>query len=157
LIKKIIIDDDKKINLIGRTRGALCNTKAPLIGWKNYWYGKYNIINYLNDLFENKNEVLINCRFDVLSNSYSYSHDKIIEFIETNKNNIFKKNIFISKNNEPFCGMDNIYLGNIETQYKLISYFHYNLDLIIRNHHRNRIKNQEFLVFFVNNNLFQNC
>jgi hypothetical protein len=152
LIKKVIITDDANITLIGNTRGYVSKTKAPLIGWKKYWYGKYEIISYLNSLFENNNEVVINCRFDVLSNSHSFNNNEIINFIETNKNNNLTKNLFINNNNKPFCGMDNIYLGTIETQYKLISHFHNNLDMIFRNN--SRIGNQEFLVFFVNNRLF---
>ena len=92
---------------------------------EKYWYGKYEIISYLNSLFENNNEVVINCRFDVLSNSHSFNNNEIINFIETNKNNNLTKNLFINNNNKPFCGMDNIYLGTIETQYKLISHLRF--------------------------------
>jgi hypothetical protein len=65
----------------------------PIISWKNYWYGKYKIINYVHNL--NINDTIINCRFDVLNNSYSFMHDDII--INTNKNKHFVKNIFMKE------------------------------------------------------------
>ena len=46
LIKKIIIDDDKKIKLIGNTKGNVCRSGCPRIGWKNMWYGIYTIMKY---------------------------------------------------------------------------------------------------------------
>ena len=62
LIKHIIIDDDSKIELNGKTDGTvLPKVKGPLIGWKRYWYGKYRIINYIHEnlKLENKNELII--------------------------------------------------------------------------------------------------
>mgnify|MGYP000679978020 CR=1 FL=1 len=59
-------------------------------------------------------------------------------------------NKFISETN---CyGIDNIYIGSIKTQYKLIKHFHENLDNIVKaNSRRNE---QEFLVFSENAKLF---
>ena len=48
LIQHIIIDNDKDIKLIGNTQGNISSTLMPVIGWKNYWYGKYQIINHMN-------------------------------------------------------------------------------------------------------------
>ena len=50
LIQHIIIDDDTKIQLIGRLEGKVPTGKMPLIGWKNYWYSKYRIIEYIKNL-----------------------------------------------------------------------------------------------------------
>jgi hypothetical protein len=151
LIKKIIIDNDTNISLIGNLEGQIKNCLMPIISWKNYWYGKYRIINYINKLDIDKNEITINCRFDVLNNSYSFNHNEIINFCKytNNKNIIFTKNIFI---NDFVCkGIDNIYIGNINTMYKLIYEFNFNLDEIINN---NQINHPEFLVFITNNNIF---
>ena len=41
-IKHIIIDDDTNIELIGEvSKRKICKTQMPIIGWKNYLYGKY--------------------------------------------------------------------------------------------------------------------
>jgi len=146
LIKEIIIDDDTKISLIGNLEGNIKNCLMPIHSWKNYWYGQYRIIHFLNYLDIDKNEFIINCRFDVLNNSYSFNHYEIINFIIVNKNNIFTKNNFI-KDYE--CkGIDNIYIGNIYTMYKLIYEFNFNLDSILN---KNESNHPEYLVFRINN------
>jgi hypothetical protein len=75
LIQEIIIDDDSNIQLIGNLQGKIneeishsndCLT--PLIGWKNYWYGKYRIIKHIYDENIDPNKMIINCRFDLFRN-----------------------------------------------------------------------------------------
>ena len=151
LIKHIIIDDDTKINLIGNLEGKISNCKMPIIGWKNYWYGKYKIIEYINNLNIDFKETIINLRFDILNNSYSLDSEIIINFINNNNVKEFEKNIFIY--NFEKCGLDNLYLGNIYTMYKLIFYFNYELDNILLNK-INKTNNPEYIVYRMNNILF---
>jgi hypothetical protein len=151
LIEHIIIDDDTKINLIGNLCGNINNGPMPIIGWKNYWYGKHKIIDYLYNSNIDENEMIVNCRFDVISNSNSFDDNRIVNFIKNNSNIIFTKNIFIF-NDENHCGIDNIYIGNIKTMYKLINKFFYELDDILINN-SNTI-HQEMLVYRINTILF---
>ena len=167
LIKHIIIDDDTKIELNGKTDGTvLPKVTGPLIGWKRFWYGKYKIMNYIHENLnlENKNELIINCRFDVLYNPNSFKSEKILEFIDLNKHTVFYKNIFTDDclTNEQdkhyigdtllFYGIDNLYLGNIETQYTLAKHFNNNLDNIIDEN--KDVITQEYLVAIENEKLF---
>lgn len=153
IIKHIIIDDDTNIKLIGNLTGKIINSKAPVIGWKNYWYGKFQIINHLKSILTTNNQVIINTRFDILSNSNNFTSTFIIERIEACKNINFIKNIFIKDN---LClGIDNLYIGNIDTQYKLINHFYENLDDILINSDK-KIINQEFLVYIENNKINYN-
>ena len=99
----------------------------PTIGWKKYWYGKYKIIEYINNL--KIDDIIINTRFDILDNSNSIDEEIIINFINNNVNNEIKKNILIY--DEERYGLDNIYIGNTYTMYKLIYYFNYELDNIL--------------------------
>lgn len=101
-----------------------------LKGWKNYIYGKYKIIDYIYNKYENKNEMVINCRFDVLGNSCSISNKEIITFIQQNTTSNFDKNIFFK--NREVLGVDNFYIGNINTIYKLTKYFNFYLDKILK-------------------------
>ena len=150
IIKHIIIEDDSNIKLIGNLVGCIHKTPMPIIGWKNYWYGKFQIINYLKNVCDN-NQVIINIRFDILSNSNNFKSTYIIDRIETCKNINFQKNIFIKDN---FCpGIDNLYIGNIDTQYKLIKHFYENLDDILINCNKTS-KHQEYLVYVENNKIF---
>jgi hypothetical protein len=155
LIKNIIIDDDNKILLNGKTNGFVSSGKMPLIGWKNYWYGQYNIINYLkNTKYSNDKTLVINMRFDLFSKPYFLQHlqhklGETLEFIKTNMNLNINCNKFVFDNEQ--CNIDNIILGTIESQFKLISKFHFDLDNIINTY--GNICNHEKYVFKVNNDL----
>ena len=123
-------------------------TPAP-IGWKNYWYGKKTLIDYVYNQDISKDELVINCRFDVLMNSNNFTEDEIIRFIQDNLRSIFTKNVFIR--NVECNGIDNIYLGNIKTLKKLSDIFYYNLDNIIKEN--SDVCNPEKLVFKISNRL----
>jgi len=151
LIKKIIIDDDSKIELIGNLNGNVGLSTMPLKGWKNYWYGKYNIINYIYNTDIDKNEFVINTRFDLFYNSHNFNYLQIINFIKNNNKNLFTENKFLI--NKYQHGIDNIYIGNINTIYKLIHKFYYELDNILIEHIDYSL-NQEKLVFLLNYKLF---
>ena len=153
LIKNIIIDDDNKIKLIGNLSGNINKGQMPLIGWKNYWYGKHKIIDYLYNSNIDENEMIVNCRFDIMNcrKKKNLNNKRIVNFIKHNSNKIFTKNIFLY-NDEKHLGIDNIYIGNINTMYKLSNIFYNELDNIL-------IKNkttihQEYLVYRINDILF---
>ena len=149
-IKHIIIDDDKNIKLIGKTTGIINNGIMPIVGCKNYWYGKYKIIDYIYNQNIYNTETVINFRFDILDNSNTFEKDKIYTFIKNNKNHTFTKNIFMF---DYECnGIDNIYIGNTYTMYKLANTFYYNLDDILSKN-TNTI-HQERLVYRINLLLF---
>jgi hypothetical protein len=116
----------------------------PVRGWKNYWYGKHKIIQYLQQT--KSRDVVINTRFDILSNSNSFEKKEILKFIQSNRNACFTKNKFMFEQNQ--LGIDNLYLGNVDTMAKLASTFFYHLDDIQSKYPS--IKNQEYLVFLVN-------
>jgi hypothetical protein len=178
IIKHIIIDDDTNIELIGNTIGNINNGPMPIIGWKNYWYGKYKIIEYIHNNIDT-NEMVINTRFDIMNVLPAYiienkafikknitskslfikpiinnnnAEEIVIDFIKNNIGIKFTKNILLF--NAECNGIDNIYVGNIETMYTLIHHFFYDLDnVLIEN---NNTVNQEKLVYRVNNQLFEN-
>lgn len=139
-IVKIIIDDEKLNKLVGSLKGNVSNSKMPKVGWKNMWYGKKRIIDEIGKR-ESPNEIIINTRFDVFSNSNSFNMLALLYFINKNKF-ISKKNVFLY--GKETLGIDNIYIGNFNTMFNLIYHFHYNLDFIMSN---NNVLSQEFLVF----------
>ena len=146
LIKEIMIDDDSKIQLIGNLEGYMNKRGVmPIRGWKNYWYGKYKIMEHIYNKTEteNRNEMVINTRFDVFDNSNNFSEEVILNFIKRNIGTEFTENKFIY--DYEFKGMDNTYIGNIDTMYALTRHFHYNLDKILKEnddvyHHEYLIK-----------------
>ena len=145
LINHIIIDDDSKINLIGNLKGNVSNSSMPMIGWKNYWYGKYQIISYIYNKQLYNNDVIINTRFDVLNNSVSISKDAFFNFIK--KDIPLNKNLFIYEYN---FGLDNLYIGTINNMYKLSYIFNNYLDLVLS---KKSVNSHELLVYLVNNSL----
>ena len=148
-IKIVIIDDDEKIHLIGKTDGILKNTpRTPLIGWKRYWYGKFKIIEHLYNSYSDKSETILNTRFDILCNSNPINREDILKFVEENKDKKFTKNKFLKVMGG---GMDNIYFGSINTQYILTYHFHYDLENIVNNSK----ELQEATVLEKNNLLFK--
>lgn len=149
-IKDIIIESDKNIKLHGKTTGNIGTVPMPLIGWKNYWYGKYNLINRVSDLNKNDEEYAVNIRFDIFNNSNSFKIDDIFNFIVLNMNYQFTKIIF-PYNFEAY-GIDNIYIGNVRLMKTLTKKFHHCLDEILKK--CPEIYNQEFLVFRLNEELF---
>jgi hypothetical protein len=155
LIKDIIIDDDTKIKIMGKTDGKVLISPCPLIGWKNYWYGKFQIINYLKNIILNNDIPIICMRFDIFNipNNNNLSIEQIVQFINSNTNTNFIKNIFLT--NYIRTGIDNIYMGNIYTMYKLINHFNTNLDQILLKEEYIKIYNQEIIVPMENNNLFE--
>ena len=150
LIQEIIIEDDKTINVIGDIDGTIKNMRVPILGWKYYCHGVYKITECVYKKID-VNEFVINTRFDVLDNSYSFKEDQIIHFIQKNIGKKCKKNVFISE--QEILGIDNIYIGTVATVYTLVRPFQFELDNIIRKY--NDVRNPEFLFFRMNNDLFE--
>ena len=149
-IKHIIIDNDKDIKLIGNLVGTINNGPMPIIGWKNYWYGKYKIIDYIYNEEKYDEETVVNLRFDLFSNSNNFDKNLIIDFIKKNNEINFTKNQFLF--DYEANGIDNIYIGNINTMYKLTNNFFYELDDILCKN--NNTRNQERLVYRINEQIF---
>lgn len=148
-IKLIIIDDDKNIELIGRVDGTvLCNNICPLKGWKFMWYSKFKIIKHILIHEKDKKEVVVNIRFDVFNNSNILDYNRVLNFINETKNNEFKRNYFLSE--KPFTGVDNIYMGVMDTMDTLISNLHTNLDNIMEKFKFLNFQYQEYYVYYEN-------
>lgn len=116
-IKHIIIDDDKKIELVGNVMGNIIGTAMPTIGWKKYWYGQHQIINFLKLSNCCGDELILNIRFDILNNSCSFTKNDIVQFVIDNSNKKISNNYLIncSVQNGPKPGCDNAIIGNIDT------------------------------------------
>jgi hypothetical protein len=144
-IKHINILDDTKINLIGDLSGNITNTKAPKKGWKNMLYGICNELSYM----KNENDpstIVINTRFDILSNFVSFLDIEILDFIC--KNITFSDNIMKFINEEVRMGVDNIYIGKLDKMQEFLNYFYVNLDNILKKYQN--IFHQELIFFYEN-------
>jgi hypothetical protein len=155
IIKKIIILDDNKIKLIGKTTGRMGKTAGSYLGWKRMWYGKREIAAYLKMVEPEPDHFIINTRFDVFNNSVSFSlnsiNDKLKNIMNSTVNpDSISKNIFLK--DVEFFGMDNFYIGNVNSILKLAEQFNYRLDEIVNKYPR--VTSHEFYTYHVNNTLF---
>lgn len=142
----IIIEDDADIELHGNLDGKLASSKTNILGWKRYIYGQYRVIKRVYDTIDNKDEFLLNIRFDLFTNSFVFLHDEITKFIDANyginhNNNVFMREGF-------YCGIDNIIIGSVSTNYKLVSAIHFGLDYILDDN--KSLQNPEFVVPIAN-------
>ena len=153
IIRHIMIDNDTEIELIGKTEGAFQKKYKPVPNraWKNYWYGKYRIISYLNNCLQERDELIINMRFDILDNTWaSLSETRIYLLIINNRFRVFEQNIFTWPDG---YGADNLYVGNIATQYKLAKHFFINMDHIVKygrndtEYHELHVPNEDYRIF----------
>lgn len=165
-IRHIIIDNDSLIKHHGNTDGVII--QLPLIGWKNMWYGKFRIAEYCfqnvskSQPLSDPNPIVINMRFDVLCNSNFFAFSNILKFVihvdqfKKNTSNVTQLNRNIFMKNVPNCyGIDNIYIGNLYTMYKLSYHFHHHLDHILNIYKYNdKVKAQEGLVVLENRRIF---
>jgi hypothetical protein len=154
-IKKIIILDDKKIELIGKTTGRMGKTSGSYLGWKQMWYGIYEIADYVKTTNTMNDSFIINTRFDVFNNSVSFSLQTINEKLNSVMTSSLQpekimKNVFLK--DVEFFGMDNFYIGNVETIFKLADRFKYYLDEIVVKYPK--VTSHEFYTFHINNTLF---
>lgn len=151
-IKKIIIDDDSRVQILGRTVGKVSKTNTPIKGWKNYWAGQCRMIEYIsNETNTNQDEIIINTRLDLLNNSNNINVIYLFDFLKNIKiNTKLTRNRFLE--DKPVSGIDNFIIGNLHTQYKLITNFHYNLDNLLNL--LPQVRQQEHLVFYLNKKIF---
>jgi len=158
-IQKIIIDDDSQINISGNTEGFVGITKAPLRGWKNYWYGQYAIVKYISETLTGspgiEHECVVNTRFDLFNNSNSASKENIQSLISQSLYlgvSMTKDELTFMHRGEVNMGLDNFFMGRLSIMYSMLLHFNFHLDDIIlrypSEHH------QEYFIFYENERLF---
>lgn len=152
-IKNILIEDDTSIKHIGRTVGKVCESSCPRICWKNYWYGKFRLLESIKNS-KTEYDLVINIRIDNFVNKYSKKsniletiiYDKIVECGKNIKNGPLKKLYFFS--NKAMFGIDNCYMGPVSVMHRITKYFHEDLDKITEKYKGRRVTSQEWLVLF---------
>jgi len=146
-VKKIFVESDDDAELHGNLDGKLARTKTYAIGWKRYVYGQWKVMNHVRECCD-ENDVIVNTRFDLFSNSFVFPREEILHFVR-NKNDI-TKNIFLRDG--LYCGVDNVILGTVKTMHSLVERVHRHLDSFLE---RNlSLENPEFVFPIVNDELF---
>ena len=145
-VREIIIEDDADIELHGNVDGKLASSRTNILGWKRYIYGQYRVIKHVYDTSDNKDEFLLNIRFDLFTNSYVFAYDEITKFVDANYDKPHTTNVFLREGY--YCGVDNIIIGSVSTNYKLVSAIHFGLDYILDDN--KSLQNPEFVVPLAN-------
>ena len=141
LIEKIIVDDDQKIVLHGNLEGTIVGTNTPVRGYKNMFYGMLSAAEYVYNNVD-KDEKVIQTRFDLLSNSRSLSFDEALGFFERDIPSGRRVEFF---HEHYFDGVDNISVASVENMYFFIKHLYENLDEL--NIKYKDSWNQEFIAF----------
>ncbi|AGE51685.1 hypothetical protein PBCVCviKI_715R [Paramecium bursaria Chlorella virus CviKI] len=149
-VKAIIIEDDADILLYGNVEGNMASTRTNLLGWKRYIYGQFKATEMAYVDSDNPGEFLLNTRFDLFTNSFVFPVDEILEFIRKNYHDNHTRNIFLRSGH--YCGIDNIIIGSVESNYKLLRYIHTSLDNILDNN--KLLRNPEFIIPIANDTIF---
>ena len=150
-VHEIIIEDDEDIELYGNLDGKLASSKTNTLGWKRYIYGQYRVIKHVYDTSDDKDEFLLNIRFDLFTNSYVFPYDEIIKFVDANYGINHTNNVFLKEGK--YCGVDNIIIGSVSTNYKLVSAIHFGLDYILEGN--KALKNPEIVVPIANDMIYR--
>ena len=132
-IKKIIIDDDSQLELHGNVEGFI-NKICPLIAWKRMWAGQFKQISNLYHNHRYDYGRVVNTRYDLFTHpnkSCCYTPIKNLLKITLEQSKLSLK---YPKYYRHLTGVDNYYVGELETLYELIGDFHYQLDDILEKH-----------------------
>jgi hypothetical protein len=145
-IKHISILNDTKIKLIGDISGTIMNTRAPKLGWKNMLYGICHGLNYMKENVD-ANPLVINTRFDILTNSCPISLPFFLLFIKNNHS--YSGNIMKVINDAGCTGIDNLYIGKLNEMQGFLNYLYENLDTIMLKYQD--VIHHELIFFYENN------
>jgi hypothetical protein len=148
-IKVLMIDNEQKVVLRGRTQGLISITRMPIKGWKYMLHGMFRLIAFVHNIIPDKNEKILITRFDILNNhcnvTPSYMEDYIRTHVKTDAPVLFSDG---TANNRQM-GCDNVLLGRASALYRLIHMMHTNLDEVLARHPRDVC--QEFYFVYEHN------
>ena len=128
-IKKIIIDDDTRMQLHGNVEGVLPGGLCPLIAWKRMWAGKFALMSHVLK-YEGDYDRAINTRYDIFTTQVCYTPIKNLLKLTEETGELCIK---YPKYYRLLKGVDNYYVGSVKTLHSISSDFHHNLDDILLN------------------------
>jgi hypothetical protein len=146
-IRKIIVDDDSKIKIYGKKAGVVSSSRCPLIAWKRMWAGQHKILSYIYEC-QVEYDLVVNTRFDMFTQPICYTPPSTLNRLVLEKSNISFKYPKYTKN---IVGVDNFYVGQLETVYKLVSDFYTSLDNILKKY-PNIITQEEIVYRYASDN-----
>lgn len=147
LIKKVMVDDEKKVELSGRLHGTIGHTPCPVAGYKYMFYGMLRAAEYVASV-KPPEDLVVQTRFDVMSNWRRFSRGQIVDFVFRKPS---KRIQFIVEEayNESTVGIDNIYMANAKDMYEFIRHMYLNLDEVDEANKASRhMGHQEWLTMF---------
>jgi len=150
-IRHILILDDSSLPLVGSCNGKVCSSLMPKRGWKNMWYGIYRGLLSISDDGVELHKLVLNTRFDILENFVPVNEEKIKYYVKNNMGYSGENMKFFI--NGAKWGVDNIYIGRLDSMTDLVSNFHFDLDDIMQRYPK--VTSQEFLFYYENIDFFE--
>ena len=133
-VKKIIIDDDTALELHGNLEGTIHGGKCPTIAWKRMWAGQFKQISHLYHNHRYDYDRVVSTRYDIFTHPNKSCCYTPIKNLLKITNETSRLSLKYPQYYRRLTGVDNYYVGELETLYELIGDFHYKLDDILENH-----------------------
>jgi hypothetical protein len=137
-IKKIIIQDDSKLKLLGRLEGDIAGvtSRCPIIAWKRMWAGKAALIKAVP---KQGYERVVNTRYDMFTHDVCYTPVKNLLKMTLDAKELSLKYPTYYRH---LRGVDNYYAGSYDVISKITHDFSTSLDAILERH-RMRLCHEE--------------
>lgn len=135
-VRSVAVDDDSSISHVGKVDGTIGRTRCPVLGWKNMYWGKIQLMKAIADV-EPPESATLQMRLDILSNPFSPTTKEIVEFVERERNVLAngagdERIRFLRMH--CFMGVDNIYMAGAGDMLRFTSYMYYDMDRILHVH-----------------------
>lgn len=151
-IKLIVIEDDTRLKLHGNLDGNIPGSSCPLIAWKRMWAGKFNLVSHLYHNHTYDYDLVVNTRYDKFTTPVCYTPTKNLLKLTTAGRGLGLK---YPQYHRLLKGVDNYYVGDIQSMYDITSSFHYSLDDITKKYTARNFQEELFYKYAVDNCLIK--
>jgi hypothetical protein len=143
-IRSVKVEDEREVEIKGKKEGSIGHTPCPVLGYKYMFHGMLSAAeSVLKD--SGPDEMVVQTRFDILSNWAKLKEEKIVEFFDIAPS---KRIQFMMEEvaNESTVGIDNIYMARAKDMRDFLKHMLENLDDInIKHKSKMHIGHQEWL------------
>jgi hypothetical protein len=165
-LRRVVVEDDGEVVVPGRVAGTVATTPCPIKGYKLMFYGMMRGSELvLED--SDPEELVVQTRFDVLSNWIRTPPERIVEFLDAKPEegepirflirpgeNGVERELRLNRwrrygpEYEPHwtAGVDNIFMATVKNMNRLLTHMYRRFDEVEAKH--KRVRHQEWLLMF---------
>lgn len=165
-LKKVVVEDDRNVQVPGRVMGTVASTPCPIKGYKLMFYGMMKGSEMVLEDSEDE-DLVVQTRFDILSNWSRQNPARVLDFFnarpgpgepirflirpgdnERDRYLRFDRWTRHGSEYEPHwtCGVENTFMATAINMNKFLSHMYHNFDLV--NEKYKKSNHQEWLPMF---------